>query len=86
MIKYLFSQKQIHKHVFFLNPNPKQLNTALRIGEEPEEWREKLAEWAACLVYLACLGFLLLLTIDTNKPHNEMRAHNWMVGLSSHQP
>lgn len=62
---------------FFFLTKPKTHNRGVE---------EKLAEWAACLVYLACLGFLLLLTVDTNKPHNEMRAHNWMVGLSSHQP
>lgn len=38
------------------------------------------------LVYLACLGPMLLFTADTNKPHNEMRARKRMVGLPTHQP
>lgn len=28
----------------------------------------------------SCLSGFPVVTVDTNKPHNEIRAHNWMVG------
>lgn len=48
-------------------------NTHLKKGG-PEDCRGKPAECATRLVHLACLVFLVLLPVDTNKPRNEMRA------------